>query len=175
VNAILLKPLGSSPTLANLLFVTRLYGVLARDKLGLDKFFVVSKHVEEMVPAHGRQNIEKLGDVLEAFIAALWIDSGLNFQMVNDFVINMIENASGYCANAAGRTIITRIGCRSFVSRRWALLPSTRWLKTEQKGSRWLCANPMARFLGLEILQPRNRQNRMRVDTPFEKLMSTMK
>jgi ribonuclease-3 len=66
-------------------------GVLARDKLGLDKFFVVSKHVEEMLPAHGRQNIEKLGDVLEAFIAALWIDSGMNFQMVNDFVINMIE------------------------------------------------------------------------------------
>jgi dsRNA-specific ribonuclease len=44
-----------------------------------------------MLPAHGRQNIEKLGDVLEAFIAALWIDSGMNFQMVNDFVINMIE------------------------------------------------------------------------------------
>ena len=66
-------------------------GVLARDKLGLDKFFVVSKHVEEMVPAHGRQNIEKLGDVLEAFIAALWIDSGMDFQMVNDFIINMIE------------------------------------------------------------------------------------
>lgn len=66
-------------------------GILARDKLGLDKFFVVSKHVEEMLPAHGRQNIEKLGDVLEAFIAALWIDSGMNFQMVNDFVINMIE------------------------------------------------------------------------------------
>ena len=66
-------------------------GVLARDKLGLDKFFVVSKHVEEMLPTHGRQNIEKLGDVLEAFIAALWIDSGMNFQMVNDFVITMIE------------------------------------------------------------------------------------
>ena len=66
-------------------------GTLARDKLHLDKFFVVSKHVEEMKPEHGRQNIEKLGDVLEAFIAALWIDSGMNFQMVNDFVINMIE------------------------------------------------------------------------------------
>jgi ribonuclease-3 len=66
-------------------------GVLARDKLRLDRFFVVSKHVEEMLPVHGRQNIEKLGDVLEAFIAALWIDSGMNFQMVNDFIINMIE------------------------------------------------------------------------------------
>lgn len=66
-------------------------GALARDKLNLDKFFVVSKHVEEMLPTHGRQNIEKLGDVLEAFIAALWIDSGMDFQMVNDFVVTMIE------------------------------------------------------------------------------------
>lgn len=66
-------------------------GTLARDKLHLDRFFVVSKHVEEMVSTHGRQNIEKLGDVLEAFIAALWIDSGFQFQVVNDFIVNMIE------------------------------------------------------------------------------------
>lgn len=66
-------------------------GTLARDKLRLDKFFIISKHVEEMKLEHGRQNIEKLGDVLEAFIAALWIDSGFSFPTVNDFVINMIE------------------------------------------------------------------------------------
>ena len=66
-------------------------GTLARDKLGLDKFFVISKHVEEMRPEHGRQNIEKLGDVLEAFIAALWIDSGYEFTVVNKFVVSLIE------------------------------------------------------------------------------------
>jgi len=67
-------------------------GMLARDKLGLDKYFVISRHVEEMKPDHGRQNIEKLGDVLEAFIAALWIDCGYNFSIVNDFVVSLIEN-----------------------------------------------------------------------------------
>jgi ribonuclease-3 len=66
-------------------------GALARDKLHLDKFFVISKHVEEMKPEHGRQNIEKLGDVLEAFIAALWIDSGFKFDVVNEFVVNLVE------------------------------------------------------------------------------------
>lgn len=66
-------------------------GTLARDKLNLDKFFVVSRHVEEMKPEHGRQNIEKLGDVLEAFIASLWIDCGFDFTIVNQFIISLIE------------------------------------------------------------------------------------
>lgn len=66
-------------------------GILARDKLNLDKFFVVSRHVEEMKPEHGRQNIEKLGDVLEAFIAALWIDSQFDFKIINDFIVSLIE------------------------------------------------------------------------------------
>ena len=66
-------------------------GVLARDKLGLDKYFVISRHVEEMRPENGRQNIEKLGDVFEAFLAALWIDSGFRFSVVNDFIVAVIE------------------------------------------------------------------------------------
>jgi ribonuclease-3 len=66
-------------------------GLLARDKLNLNKFFVVSRHVEEMKPEHGRQNIEKLGDVLEAFIAALWIDCGFDFNVVNKFGVLLIE------------------------------------------------------------------------------------
>ena len=66
-------------------------GRLARDNLGLNKFFIISKHVEEMKPEFGRQNIEKLGDVLEAFIAALWIDSGFNFEVVNQFIVQVIE------------------------------------------------------------------------------------
>lgn len=66
-------------------------GMLARDKLRLDKFFLISKHVDEMKPEHGRQNIEKLGDVLEAFIAALWIDCGNDWPVVSRFIIDMIE------------------------------------------------------------------------------------
>jgi ribonuclease III len=69
----------------------RTLGLLARDHLKLDTFFVISKHVEEMKPEHGRQNLEKLGDVLEAFIAALWLDSGKSFPLVYEFVTNMIE------------------------------------------------------------------------------------
>jgi len=69
----------------------RTLGILARDNLRLDRFFVISRHVEEMRVDHGRQNIEKLGDVLEAFIAALWLDSGRDFQIVYDFVVGMIE------------------------------------------------------------------------------------
>lgn len=70
----------------------RTLGILARDHLKLSKFFVISKHVEEMKPEHGRQNIEKLGDVLEAFIAALWIDSNKDYKTVYNFIVNMIES-----------------------------------------------------------------------------------
>lgn len=66
-------------------------GTLARDNLHLDKFFIVSRHVEDMKPEHGRRNIEKIGDVLEAFIAALWIDSNFNFEKVETFVVSLIE------------------------------------------------------------------------------------
>lgn len=69
----------------------RTLGLLARDKLNLAKFFVISKHVEEMKPEHGRYNIEKLGDVLEAFIAALWLDSSKDYNTVYTFIVNMIE------------------------------------------------------------------------------------
>jgi ribonuclease-3 len=69
----------------------RTLGLLARDNLKLDKFFVISKHVEDMKPDHGRQNLEKLGDVLEAFIAALWLDCNKDFTIVSTFIISMIE------------------------------------------------------------------------------------
>jgi ribonuclease-3 len=74
-----------------LLVRNRTLGTLARDNLKLDKYFVISKHVEEMRPEHGRQNLEKLGDVLEAFIAALWIDSGKDFNTVYTFITSVIE------------------------------------------------------------------------------------
>lgn len=85
------QPPGFLTNTRKLIVRNKTLGMLARDKLNLDTFFVVSRHVEEMKPEHGRQNIEKLGDVLEAFIAALWIDCGYRFNIVNDFVIALIE------------------------------------------------------------------------------------
>ena len=58
-------------------------------KIGLDKFYIISKHNEEV--CNGRTNIKKLGDILEAFIGALWIDSKYNFKVVYKFIVNLIE------------------------------------------------------------------------------------
>lgn len=58
-------------------------------KIGLDKFYIISKHNEET--CNGRNNTKKLGDILEAFIGALWIDSNYNFQVVYGFIIGLVE------------------------------------------------------------------------------------
>ena len=58
-------------------------------KIGLDKFYIISRHNEEI--CGGRMNMKKLGDILEAFIGALWIDSGYDFKVVNRFIIGLIE------------------------------------------------------------------------------------
>jgi ribonuclease-3 len=58
-------------------------------KIGLNEFYVISKHNEEA--CGGRTNIKKLGDILEAFIGALWIDSQYNFKIIYLFVISIIE------------------------------------------------------------------------------------
>jgi ribonuclease-3 len=58
-------------------------------KIGLDKFYIISKHNEDA--CNGRTNIKKLGDILEAFIGALWTDSGNDFKVVSSFIINLIE------------------------------------------------------------------------------------
>ena len=58
-------------------------------KIGLDKFYIISKHNEEV--CNGRTNIKKLGDILEAFIGALWIDSKYNFKVVYKFIVGLIE------------------------------------------------------------------------------------
>jgi ribonuclease III len=63
-------------------------GVLSQ-KIGLDKFYIISKHNEDI--CKGRINNKKLGDILEAFIGALWLDSHYNFQVVYRFVIGLIE------------------------------------------------------------------------------------
>lgn len=58
-------------------------------KIGLDKFYVISKHVEERCA--GRTNLEKLGDVMEAFLAAFWEDCRYDFFTFHKFVTNLIE------------------------------------------------------------------------------------
>jgi len=57
--------------------------------IGLNEFYVISKHNEGS--CNGRTNTKKLGDILEAFIGAMWIDSGYNFQEVYSFVVSLIE------------------------------------------------------------------------------------
>lgn len=57
--------------------------------IGLDKFYVISRHNEDI--CFGRSNIKKLGDILEAFIGALWMDTNHNFQSVYTFVVSLIE------------------------------------------------------------------------------------
>ena len=63
-------------------------GMLSQ-KIGIDRFYIISKHNEEA--CNGRTNLKKLGDILEAFIGALWLDSNYNFQVVYKFIIGLIE------------------------------------------------------------------------------------
>jgi ribonuclease-3 len=62
---------------------------LLSQKIGIDRFYIISKHNEEA--CNGRTNLKKLGDILEAFIGALWLDSNYNFQVVYKFIIGLIE------------------------------------------------------------------------------------
>jgi len=59
--------------------------------VGLDAFYVISRHNEESVAINGRRNIQKLGDIFEAFIGALWTDCGNRFNIVYAFVTTVIE------------------------------------------------------------------------------------
>lgn len=58
-------------------------------KIKLNDFYVISKHNEEA--CNGRFNSKKLGDILEAFIGALWIECEYNFNTVYTFVVSLIE------------------------------------------------------------------------------------
>lgn len=60
-------------------------------KIGLPEFYVISRHNEESPAIHGRTNTKKLGDILEAFIGALWTDCGNRFDIVYAFVKTVIE------------------------------------------------------------------------------------
>lgn len=59
--------------------------------IGLDKFYVISRHNEESPAIAGRTNTKKLGDIFEAFLGALWTDCGNRFQIVYTFVVNVLE------------------------------------------------------------------------------------
>jgi ribonuclease-3 len=58
--------------------------------IGLDKFYIISRHNEDI--CNGRQNMKKLGDILEAFIGALWLECDTNFQVVSSFIVSLIES-----------------------------------------------------------------------------------
>lgn len=58
-------------------------------EIGLDRYYVISRHVEEACA--GRGNLEKLGDVMEAFLAAFWEDCGRDFSVFHKFVTTLIE------------------------------------------------------------------------------------
>lgn len=57
--------------------------------IGLDQYYVISRHVEDA--CQGRANLEKLGDVMEAFLAAFWNDCGRDFGVFHTFVVGLIE------------------------------------------------------------------------------------
>jgi ribonuclease-3 len=60
-------------------------------KLGLDRFYVISRHNEESAAINGRGNLKKLGDIFEAFLGALWADCGNRFNIVYTFVTTVME------------------------------------------------------------------------------------
>jgi ribonuclease-3 len=59
--------------------------------IGLDVFYVISRHNEESSAIHGRDNGKKLGDIFEAFLGALWTDCGNRFPVVYKFVTTVME------------------------------------------------------------------------------------
>lgn len=59
--------------------------------IGLNRFYVISRHNEESSAIDGRNNTKKLGDIFEAFIGALWTDCGNRFQVVYTFVTSVME------------------------------------------------------------------------------------
>jgi len=58
--------------------------------IGLDAFYIISRHNEDICA--GRTNLKKLGDILEAFIGALWTDTDHEFASVYKFVVGLVES-----------------------------------------------------------------------------------
>lgn len=67
----------------------KMLGYLSQ-KVGFNKFVIISKQVEE---ANGRNNYKIMEDVFEAFIAALYLDQGdEGFHICQRWIIYIIEN-----------------------------------------------------------------------------------
>jgi ribonuclease-3 len=60
-------------------------------QIGLDKYYVISRHNEESSAINGRNNLKKLGDIFEAFLGALWTDCGNRFHIAYTFVTTVME------------------------------------------------------------------------------------
>jgi ribonuclease-3 len=60
-------------------------------KVGLHTFYVISRHNETSAAIQGRNNLQKLGDIFEAFLGALWSDCGNRFHIVYTFVVSVME------------------------------------------------------------------------------------
>jgi ribonuclease-3 len=58
-------------------------------KIGLDSFYIISRHNEDVCA--GRTNLKKLGDIFEAFVGALWLDSDHDFKTLYNFIVSLIE------------------------------------------------------------------------------------
>ena len=56
-------------------------------KIGLNKFIVISKHIEDS--CDGRNNLNILEDVFEAFIGAIFLDN--NYDTIKEILLNIIE------------------------------------------------------------------------------------
>lgn len=60
------------------------------EKVGLDKYVMISKQIEEN---NGRKNNKILEDVFEAFIGAIFVDfENEGFQRATDFIVEIIES-----------------------------------------------------------------------------------
>jgi len=58
------------------------------DELGFAKFMVISKHIDES--CEGRENIHILEDIYEAFLGAIYLDTG-DMDLVKGFILKSIE------------------------------------------------------------------------------------
>jgi len=58
-------------------------------ELNLNKFMIISKHIEEKYS--GRENDHILEDIFEAFIGALYLDSNGDNNLIEKFIVNCIE------------------------------------------------------------------------------------
>ena len=59
------------------------------NQIGLSRYAIISKQVDE---SNGRNNYKIMEDIFEAFIAALFLDSYNNYNIVQNWIIYIIEN-----------------------------------------------------------------------------------